>query len=112
MENGCVFTIKTFHSLIFFLMVFCLGYGLYAAITARYDWTVLAALLIIAADGLSIVLNKGRCPLSTLAEHYGAKNGAVTHLFIPRWAARYVFKFFITVLIIEVIWLGIGYFWQ
>lgn len=110
MENSRVFAIKVFHSLMFFLMVFCLGYALYAAIAGIYNWWLLAALLIVLADGLSIALNKGRCPLTTLAERHGAANGAVTHLFMPRWAARYVFKFFIVVYIIEIVWLGIGYF--
>ncbi len=110
MENGRVLIIKTVHSLLFLLMVFSLGYALYAAIAGRYDWYTVAALLIILADGLSIVLNQGRCPLTTLAEHYGAREGAVTHLFVGRWAGRYVFKFFIAVYIVELVWLGIGFF--
>ena len=110
MENQKVLTIKSIHLTLFILMCICLFYILYCAITSTYDWTLLTAIVIILINGLSIVLNRGRCPLTTLAEKYGAENGAVTHLIMPKWAARYVFKFFTLVAVIEVIWLGIGYF--
>ena len=91
-------------------MCVSLFYTLYCAIARIYDWTLLAAIVIIVIDGLSIVLNCGRCPLTTLAEKYGAENGAVTHLILPKWAARYVFKFFTVLVAIELVLLGIGYF--
>lgn len=109
-ENKTVFTIKAVHLSLFILMIVCLGYALYAAAAGIYDWTLLTAMAIVLFDGISIALNRGRCPLTTLAEHYGASDGAVTHLIMPRWAARYVFKFFIVVFIIELVWLAIGYF--
>ena len=80
------------------------------AITRTYDWTLLVAMAIILIDGLSIALNRGRCPLTTLAEKYGAENGAVTHLFMPVFCARYVFKFFTVLFTVELVCLGIGYF--
>lgn len=110
MPNKKVFIIKSIHSILFLLMVFCLFYVLYCAIVGTYNWTLLAAMGFIIVDGLSIVLNHGRCPLTTLAEKYGAENGAVTNIFMPMWCARYVFKFFMVLFAIEVIWLGIGYF--
>lgn len=98
------------HSVLFFLMLFSLFYLLYAAITGRYGWAIIAAMAFILADGISIALNRGRCPLTTLAERYGAANGAVTHLFMPQFIAGYMFKFFIALFTIEIVWLGIGYF--
>jgi len=87
-----------------------LAYALYAAIVGRYDGWLIAAMAVVMFDGASIALNRGRCPLTILAEHYGAKDGAVTHLVMPRRAARYVFKFFTVVFIIEAVWLAAGYF--
>jgi hypothetical protein len=110
MINKKVFVIKFIHSLLFFLMVFCLFYSLYCAITRKYDWTLPAAMAIVLINGLAITINHGRCPLTTLAEKYGAVNGAVTHLFMPMFCARYVFKFFIVMFIVEVAWLSVGYF--
>jgi len=110
MLNKKVFAIKFTHSMLFFLMVFCLFYSLYGAITRKYDWTLPAAMAIVLINGLAIAINHGRCPLTTLAEKYGAVNGAVTHLFMPMFCARYVFKFFIVMFIAEVAWLSVGYF--
>ena len=110
MPNKKVFFIKFIHSVLFFVMVFCLFYILYCAITGTYDWTLLTAIVLLLIDGLSIALNRWRCPLTTLAEKYGAENGAVTHIILTPWCARYVFKFFIVAAAIEVVWLGIGYF--
>jgi hypothetical protein len=109
-ENRTVFTIKAVHLTLFILMIVSLFYTLYCAIAGVYNWLLVAAMIMILIDGLSIVLNRGRCPLTTLAESYGAVNGAVTHLILPRWAARYVFKFFFVLFFIELIWLGAGYF--
>ena len=109
-ENKTVLTIKAIHLFLFILMIISLFYALYCAIAGVYNWWLLAAMIMILIDGLSIVLNHGRCPFTTLAERHGAKNGAVTHLVVGKWAARYVFKFFIVLFIIELFWLGIGYF--
>jgi hypothetical protein len=109
-ENKTVLTIKSIHLTLFILMIVSLFYTLYCAIAGVYNWLLVAAMIMVLIYGLSIVLNKGRCPLTTLAERHGAKNGAVTHLIVGSWAARYVFKFFIVLFVIELIWLGIGYF--
>ena len=110
MENKKVFTVKFIHAILFWFMVFCLFYILYAAATRTYDWTLLTAGGVIIIEGLAIVLNYGRCPLTTLAEKYGAKNGAVTHLFMPKWLSRYVFKFSAVLFSVEIVWVGLGYF--
>ena len=109
-ENTTVFTIKAIHLVLFILMIISLFYALYAAIAEVYNLWLLAAMIMILIDGISIAVNRGRCPLTTLAERHGAENGAVTHLIVGKWAARYVFKFFIVLFIAELIWLAIGYF--
>ena len=110
MENKTVFVIKFIHSVLFWLMAFCLFYILYCAITGKYDWTLLTAVVIIFLEGLSLAFNHWRCPLTTLAEKYGAENGAITHLFMPVFCARYVFTFFGVLFSLELIWLAAGYF--
>ena len=109
MVNKKVFVVKFIHSTLFWLMVFCLFYILYCAISRIYDWTLLTAIGIIIIEGLSLVFNHWRCPLTTLAEKYGAENGAVTHIFLPKLCSRYVFKFSMVLFTIEIVWLGIGY---
>ena len=109
-ENTTVFTIKAIHLFLFILMIISLFYALYCAVAGVYNWWLLAGMLTVLFDGASIALNRGRCPLTTLAERHGAINGAVTHLVVGKWASRYVFKFFIVLFIVELIWLGIKYF--
>ena len=110
MHSKKVFAIKLFHSFIFLFMVACLLYILYCAITRRYDWTLLIALIAVFLEGLALLLNRWRCPLTTLAEKYGAANGAVTDIFLPGWLTRHTFKISTIVVIIELIWLAWGYF--
>ncbi len=110
MENKKVFFIKSVHLTLFILMCLSLFYVLYCALARIYDWTLFTAMAVILIDGLSIVLNRGRCPLTVLAEKYGAEDGSVTNIILPAWCARYVFKFFTVFFAIELVWLSLGYF--
>jgi hypothetical protein len=110
MVNKRVFAVKLFHSIIFFVMVFALIYILYCAIYRRYNWTLLAALGAIGAEGLALLLNHWECPFTSLAKRLGDTNGSVTDLFLPDWCARRTFKIAVVVVTIEVILLAWGYF--
>lgn len=110
MENKKVIFVKSVHLSLFILMCLSLFYVLYCAIVRIFDWTLFTAMAVILIDGLSIVLNRGRCPLTVLAEKYGARDGSVTNIILPAWASRYVFKFFTVFFAIELVWLGLGYF--
>jgi hypothetical protein len=105
-----VFTIKFVHSVIYLFMVTCLVYIFYCALTQRYDWTLLIALSFIILEGITLLINKGTCPFTPLAEKYGAERGSVTDLFFPMWCAKHTFKISTIVFAIELIWLATGYF--
>jgi len=110
MANTRIFAIKLVHSIIFIFMVACLGYILYCAAARRYDWTLLVALAAIFIEGLALLLNRGRCPLTTLAERWGAASGTVTDIFLPEWLTRHTFKISTVIVVIELVWLAWGYF--
>jgi hypothetical protein len=105
-----LFIIKFVHSIIFFFMVACLVYILYCAVARRYDWTLLIALGAILIEGMALLLNRFRCPMTSLAERCGAERGAATDLFLPEWCSRHTFKVSTVIFIIELIWLAVGYF--
>jgi len=105
-----IFFVKFIHIAIFIFLAICLFYILYCAISRTYDWTLLTAIGAIAINGMSILFNHFECPLTTLAKKYGDPKGSVTDIIMPAWCARNVFKFFIALLAIELIWLGTGYF--
>jgi len=86
--------IRLFHSLVFFFLLACLGYGLYSAIVDRITpWTWIA-IGIIFAEGLVLLYYNWRCPLTTWAENRGAENGAVADLFLPKALADRLFPIY------------------
>ncbi len=105
-----LFFIKSVHTVIFFFMFVCLAYVLYAGITRSYNWYLVIAISALLIEGLALILNHGRCPLTTLAEKRGAEKGSVTDIFLPAWCARNVFGFSIVLFVAELVLLGFGYF--
>jgi hypothetical protein len=105
-----LFIIKFIHSLIFWWQVICLGYLLFACITASFNILVLLAIISILLNGILLLINKGRCPFTTLSEREGAKRGSVTDIFLPEWVARHIFRVAFPVFIIEIIVLATRYF--
>ena len=110
MHSTRITVLKVIHSVIFWIMVACLLYILYSAIVGRYDWTLGGAVGFILVEGLALAINRFRCPLTTLAERWGADHGAITDIFLPAWLARNTFKISTIVFIVELIWLAVGYF--
>ena len=88
----------------------CLAYVLYCGITKTYNWTLLLAIGAILIEGLALVLNHGRCPLTTLVEKYGAEKGSVTDIFLPGWIARNIFKGSTVLFSVGIILLAFRYF--
>jgi hypothetical protein len=104
------FFIKAFHSLIFFFMSGCLIYIFYAGITRTFNMILLIAIIAILTEGLVLIFNKWRCPLTSFAEKYGAEKGTVTDMFLPDVISRNAFKIAIVLFPVELILLGIRYF--
>jgi len=65
----------------------CLLYIIYAGVTKTLNWILLIAVIAIFIEGIALILNDYRCPLTTLAEKYGAEKGSVTDIFLPAWIA-------------------------
>ncbi|MFC1953551.1 hypothetical protein ACFLWR_05425 [Chloroflexota bacterium] len=104
--------IKLFHSVIAFFMLGCLVYILYAGITANFNRFLWVAVITITIEGTAILLNNWRCPLTTLAEKWGAKKGSVADLFMPDIIARNLFSWSPFVFIAELILLGVRYYYD
>lgn len=88
----------------------CLIYVLYAALAKAFNWVLLLALVVIFSEGIALVLNKGRCPLTTLAEKWGAEKGSVTDIFLPPVIARNAFKVSAVIFFAELVLLANRYF--
>ena len=91
-------------------MVVCLFYILCAGVTGTFNLVLLVAVAAIFAEGAALILNKWRCPLTTLAEKYGAEKGSVADIFLPAIIVRNAFKWSAILFTAELILLGIRYF--
>ena len=105
-----IFFIKLVHTFIFVFMAACLAFILYSGITRTFNWVLLLALIAILVEGIALLFNKGRCPLTSLAERCGAEKGTITDLFLPKVIARNIFKVSLWLFIAELGLLSIRYF--
>ena len=84
--------IRLVHSIIFLLLLLCLGYAIYSAVSGDitvWTWVVLVIILI---EGLVLAYFDWNCPLTVWAENQGAENGSVADLFLPRFLADNLFR--------------------
>ena len=79
--------VKSIHSAIFAVIATSILYLFVAGLTGRGTrWTGPAARLALAECAV-IVLNRGDCPLTNVAEAIGAEDGRVSSIFLPQWLA-------------------------
>jgi hypothetical protein len=80
--------IKTIHSAIFATELTCIGWLMATGAMGRRDRTVALAAGVMAVQATVFVANHGTCPLTPLAEQYGARRGSVSDTFLPDVLAR------------------------
>ncbi|AKG54209.1 hypothetical protein DGWBC_1579 [Dehalogenimonas sp. WBC-2] len=105
-----IFVIKAVHTAIFWFMIGCFAWNLYAAATGTFSWLLAVTYGSHILEGVALAFNNGTCPLRTMAEKHGAQNGAVTDIFLPQWLASRIFIFGMGMFIVETAWLIISYF--
>ena len=82
--------IKTIHTLAWFSIESCMVYLLYTGFAKRSDRSVVVATVVVGGDSLIFAANGFHCPLTKLAESFGADNGSVTDIYLPGWFAHYL----------------------
>ena len=80
--------IKTAHTLAWLSIESCVLYVLYAGLRGRTDRRAGIAGSVVAGEVLVFAGNGFRCPLTELAERYGAQGGSVTDIYLPKWFAH------------------------
>ena len=65
-----------------------MGYLLYTGLRGRSDRRAAMVGAVVTAESLIFLANRGRCPLTGLAESLGAERGSVTDIYLPKWLAR------------------------
>lgn len=85
---AAVVVIKAFHTLAWLSIESCVVYVLYAGFVGRTDRRVGIAAAVITGETLVFAGNGFRCPLTRLAERFGAETGSVTDIYLPPWFAH------------------------
>lgn len=83
--------IKSVHTVVFFLLSGLLGIFVYEVMVNRISLFTWTAVTLFLAEGVILVANNGRCPLTAYAEHLGSPHGQITDIFLPKWFADRVF---------------------
>ncbi len=105
-RNGSrtLFLIKLLHTVIWAFFVITIIYILYAAIIDRIGILLWIAISLVVVEGIILLLNGWRCPLTILGERYTEKTDDVGFdIFLPTWLAKNNKVIFTTIFIIGLI---------
>lgn len=98
--EAVVFGVKLVHSMIFLSIASSILHIFYAGVTGRSSrWTGIS-LAVALGESLIFAGNGWRCPLTKVAEDFGAESGQVTDIFLPRWFADRIPQIFTPPLVI------------
>jgi len=95
--------VKTIHTIIWFLYVILILYIVFAGITNRFDTIMLIAIVLVIIEFLVLIINKGACPLTTIAYKYSDKHEVGFDIFLPKWLAKHNKAVFGTIFFIGII---------
>jgi hypothetical protein len=85
---NAVAAVKAVHTLAWASIESCVVYVLVAGLLGRTDRRVVGAAAVVAGEGLVFAANGFHCPLTQLAQRYGAERGSVTDIYLPTWFAK------------------------
>jgi hypothetical protein len=92
-----LFLIKLLHTLIWAFFVVTIGYVVYAGIVGDTGPTVWLAIALVSVEGLILLLNHGRCPLTDIGAKYTDDRSDSFDIFLPNWLARHNKLIFTTI---------------
>lgn len=101
-DVGKLFAIRLVHTLVWLVFVTAILYVCYAGVfdnVGRLVWFCIGAVVI---EGIVLWLNKGTCPLTSLARKYTNSYPIGFDIFLPKWLAKYNKILFSVIFIIGV----------
>ena len=85
--NKVLFCIKAVHTIIWAFYVFIIGYIVYAGIIDKIDIYLFIAIGLVLLEGIILLFNGWKCPLTTLGYKYSNSHEAGFDIFLPKWLA-------------------------
>jgi hypothetical protein len=101
--NKKLLIIKIFHSFLWVIIVFFIGYIWYAGLFNKINNFLWISITIVISEGIILISNKGRCPITNLATYYVTKSEPGFDIFLPKWFAKYNIPFFSIIAILGII---------
>jgi cbb3-type cytochrome oxidase subunit 1 len=95
--------IKVIHTVIWAFFVLVIFYILYAGITDRIGVITWLAIASVIVEGIVLLINRWRCPLTIIAEKYTDETDDGFDIFLPCWLAKHNKTIFTTIFAIGVI---------
>ena len=80
--------VRALHSGVFLAELGAILWLVVTGLLGRRDRSVAVAAALVAAESVVFLANRGACPLTPLAERYGAEDGRVSDIFLPDALAR------------------------
>jgi len=80
--------VRALHSAVFLAELWAILWIVATGLVGRRDRSVAVAAALVGAESVVFVTNRGACPLTPLAERYGAEDGRVSDMFLPDALAR------------------------
>ena len=83
-----LFVVRSLHSAVFLVELWAILWLVVTGLLGRGGRSVRLASLLVAGESTVFIANRGVCPLTPLAEQYGAGRGNVSDIFLPDALAR------------------------
>jgi len=87
-RRAALIAIKGIHTAIFFSIFAAVLLTLWDGLRGRPSRRTGIAGVMVVAESVAYVSNNQVCPLTPLAEEFGAERGSVVDIFLPGWLAR------------------------
>jgi len=99
--------VKSVHTVLFIFLSGALVVLLYEVIADKITVLTWIAVALFLAEGVVLIANDWKCPLTSYAERLGSTHGQVTDIFLPKWFADRVFQIYGVLWAIALIFLTI-----
>lgn len=95
--------VKTLHTVVWAIMAFAAFYAIFASMNDRFDRRFFVAVGLISFEVLVLVLNRWKCPLTTVAEKLTGDRAANFDIYLPEWIARHNIRIFTAIFVLGVL---------
>jgi len=82
-------SIKLIHAIIWFIFASAIMYVCYAGVFNKINRLVWVCISAVVFEGIVLLINKGKCPLTSIAGKYTDNRSVNFDIILPEWLAKY-----------------------